>query len=459
MTMWGRRFKEWLAMSALGRMPVRVATSVKRIPFVQPAPLVIALEELAPVWLRHNQDFRPANGEGLRPMGMPAMSMEEALAPASPTAQVLPAVNTVGVEAVAPTSVPVSASAGVTEKPGVVMTKRVSSSAFVRDFVMPYQGILETQHVLKPILTMIDVLEEYGQCPSVVLEAKTNDEEAGDLYSIRDTLAQVTLRDHTHRVAKHGVAGLMAAYKDPEPLIPKMLMACLGHDLGKIPAFRSSGIYSMRDHPAISVMKVREYCAQLDLFWLDEVCEAIQGHHRLTKDTFSSLLKEADGRAREEEVAVVTQTLEIKPWDAWFAVPDFLSLLEPMINVGGAEHAKKGEWVALAVNGIVYCQTKALYGVVKELARQKKIVDIHLLRLSDRDRVLCRLAESLGNAGVLAEAIGEGFTGRRYKLRLSVKKEIPVYAVPILESAFRTVPSELEQRKDGFFKLVEDVLK
>jgi len=87
------------------------------------------------------------------------------------------------------------------------------------------------------------------------------------------------------------------------------------------------------------------------------------------------------------------------------------------------------------------------------------MVGMHVLRLSDRDRVLCRLAESLGKAGVLAEAIGEGFTGRRYKLRLSVKKEIPVYAVPILESAFPIAPSELAQRKDGFFKLVEDVLK
>ena len=440
-------------------MPVRVVTSVKRMPLVQPEPLVIALEELAPVWLRHNQDFRPANGEGLRPMGMPPMTMEEALSPVSAAAQVLPAANPAQAEKVVQGASAGSGALVVAEKPGVVMTKRVSSSAFVRDFVMPYQGMLETQQVLKPILTIIDVLEEYGQCPSVVLEAKTQDEEAGDLYSIRDTLAQVTLWDHTHRVTKHGVAGLLAAYKDPEPLIPKMLMACLGHDLGKIPAFRSSGMYSMRDHPGISVMKIREYCAQLDVFWLDEVCEAIQGHHRQTKDTFSSLLKEADGRAREEEVAVVTQTLEIQSWDTWFAVPDFLALLEPMINVGGSEHGKKGEWVAIGVKGVVYCQTKALYGVVKELARQKKIIDIHLLRLSDRDRVLSQLAESLGKANVLAEPIGEGFAGRRYKLKLSMKKEIPVYAVPILESAFQIVPSELEQRKEGFFKLVEDVLK
>lgn len=459
MSRWISKCVDWCRQLAVVRMPIKVATSMKRIPLVQPAPLEIELEDLAPVWLRHNQDFRPMNGAGLRPMSTPVMSMEEALAPepmAAPVISVQASVDGETLPAVQPSA---STTPAGSVQPSVVATKRALSSAFVRDFVMPYQGILETQKVLGPILTMIDVLEEYGQCPSVVLEAKTQDEEAGDLYSIRDTLAQVTLRDHTHRVTKHGVAALLAAYKDPEPLIPKMLMACLGHDLGKIPAFRSSGIYTMRDHPGISVMKIREYCAKLDLFWLDEVCEAVQGHHRHMKDTFASLLKEADGRAREEEVAVVTQTMEVKTWDSWFSVPDFLSMIEPMINMGVGEHAKKGEWVAVSIKGVVYCQTKALYGVVKELARAKKIVDIHLLRLSDRDQVLCRLAESLGQAGVLTESIGEGFAGRRYKLRLTTKKEFPIYAVPILEAVFKVTPSVLEQRKEGFFKLVDDVLR
>jgi hypothetical protein len=458
MMRWLRTLCDRVQQWAVVRVPVKVATSVKRIPLAQPAPLVISLEELAPVWLRHNQDFRPANGEGLRPIGVPAISMEEALAPMR-----MPATTDVAEPIVeAGRTTPVSASAApprVVVPAPVAMTKRVSSSAFMRDFVVPYQGILEMQKVLKPILTMIDVLEEYGQCPSVVLEAKTQDEEAGDLYSIRDTLAQVTLRDHTHRVTKHGLEALVAYYKDPEPLIPKMLMACLGHDLGKIPAFRSSGIYSMRDHPNISVMKIREYCQKTEIFWIDEVCDAIQAHHRHVKDSFASLLKVADGRAREEEVAFVTKTLEIKNWASWFDPQEFLALLEPLINMGGMEPLKKGEWVAVSLQGVIYCQTRPLYGLLKELARQKKIVDIHLLRLSDRDHVLCELAASLGKAGLLSEPIGEGFSGRRYKLRLKTKKEVPIYAVPILESAVTVAPSALEQRKTGFFNLIEDVVR
>ncbi|MBU6482773.1 MAG: HD domain-containing protein [Nitrospirae bacterium] len=444
----------WVRQTPLVRYPLKAVTSAKRLPLIQPAPIVVSLEELAPVWLRHNHDFRPAQGEVGRTMTAPAMTMTEALAPA--------------VRVAPPPIASSSAVAPNREQPPPVMpsvaaTKRVQSSALVRDFIVPYQGILETQGVLAPILRMVDVLEEYGQCPSVVLEAKTQDEEAGDLVSIRDTLAQVTLRDHTHRVTKHGIEGLLATYKDPEPLIPKMLVACLGHDFGKIPSFRASGIYSMRDHPAISVVKVRELFGGHDVFWLDEVCQVIQSHHRFVKDGFATLLKQADGQAREEEVAMVSQSYEIKRWDDWFAVPLFLGLVEPLINVapgnGRTAAARNAEWAGFTHKGVVYCQTTVLYRVVKDLAKQLKVVDIHLLRQSDREHVMRTLAASLQKAGVLADTIGEGYYGRKYTVRLRNKKQLGVYCLPIVEAAFQAKPSELEQRKSGFFGFIDDVVK
>jgi hypothetical protein len=348
--------------------------------------------------------------------------------------------------------------------PSTATTKRVQSSALVRDFIVPYQGILETQGVLAPVLRMVDVLEEYGQCPSVVLEAKTQDEEADDLVSIRDTLAQVNLKDHTHRVTKHGIEGLLATYKDPEPLIPKMLVACLGHDLGKIPGFRASGIYSMRDHPAISVVKLREIFEGQDVFWLDEVCQVIQSHHRYVKDGFATLLKQADGHAREEEVAMVSQSYEIKKWDDWFTAPLFLSTLEPLINRTPGKgrtvaFPRNGEWVAFTHKGVVYGQTTALYNVVKDVAKKVKVVDIHLLRQSDREQVMRTLASSLQKAGVLADTIGEGYYGRKYTVRLKNQQQLGVYCVPIVEAALQVNPSELEQRKSGFLSFIEDVVK
>jgi hypothetical protein len=406
-------------------------------------------------------DFRPGQGEVGRTMTAPAMSMTEALAPAGPP----PAAAVVTPSSVRVPSPPATSAAPTAPvMPSAAATKRVQSSALVRDFIVPYQGVLETQGVLVPVLRMVDVLEEYGQCPSVVLETKTQDEEAGDLVSIRETLAQVTLKDHTHRVTKHGIENLLATYKDPEPLIPKMLVACLGHDFGKIPGFRQSGIYSMRDHPAISVVKVREIFESQDVFWLDEVCQVIQTHHRHVKDGFATLLKQADGQAREEEVAMVSQSYEIKKWDDWFTVPLFLAKLEPLINMTTAKARtvslpRKGEWVALTHKGVVYAQTEALLGVVRDLAKKLKVVDIHLLRQSDREQVLRTLAGALQQAGVLADTIGEGYYGRKYTLRLKNQKQIGVYCLPIVEAAFQVKPSELEDRKTGFYGFIDEVVK
>ena len=61
-----------------------------------------------------------------------------------------------------------------------------------------------------------------------------DEEECTDLYSIRDTLAKVTLRDHTYRVTELALA-LLKETRDGDLMIPKVLAAALGHDLGKIP--------------------------------------------------------------------------------------------------------------------------------------------------------------------------------------------------------------------------------
>lgn len=441
----------WPRMRQLSfvRIVMKVLWSVKQ-DIARPAPIIISLEDLAPVWLRHNHDFRPSQGTAGGNLTAPVMSMAEALAP--------PVLS--NGETLLQPATPVSANGTIVAE---VVLPRTHSSLFVRDFVVPYQGIIERQNALTPLLKIIDAVEEYGQCPSVVLEAKTQDEESGDLLSIRDTLAQVTLRDHTHRVTKHGIAVLLATYKDAEPLIPKMLVACLAHDLGKIPAFRQSGIYSMRDHPAVSVVKVRELFQGHEVFWLDEVCQVIQAHHRHVKDGFSTLLKEADGHAREEEVAMASGTFEIKSWEQWFDVPSFLRSVEPYINLTPRSKKegsiRKAEWVGFTHKGIVYCQAEGLFRVVKEYAKERKVIDIHLLRQSDRDHVMRQMAGSLQKAGVLGETIGEGFYGRKYSVRLKDGKQMGTYCLPIIESSFETKPSDLEKRKAGFFLFIDDVVK
>lgn len=428
---------------ALVRWPRKFMGSLRRRIVPLQSGIEIRLEDLAPVWLRHNDDFRPLSDNGTRIGSTQEMSMAQAYAPpatARKSELMLPA-----------------AGGSVPSVEQSAMPNMPASSAFVRDYILPHQGLLQTQGVLVPLLKIIEMLETYGDCPSVVLEAKTSDEECVDLYSIRDTLGQVTLKDHTHRVARHGMALLAQNYKDAEPLVPKMLVACLGHDLGKIPAFRASGIYSMRDHPAVSIVKVKEAFQGHDVFWLDEVCDVIGAHHRHVRDGFASLLKEADGRAREEEVARTSQSMEIKRWDDWFKVPEFLELLDPLINYGNATKGKKEDWVGVTVDGVAYCQTSALYGVVRDLARQKRVVDIHLFRASDKDDILRRLVKSLDTAGALGEKIGEGFYGRKYTFTLRTQSKFTAYCLPILEKNFKTPPSSFEERKSSFLALIQAV--
>ncbi len=438
-----------LRESAAIRVPLKLLGYVRRQALPAPARLDIRLEELSPLWRRYNDDFRPVTNEGTRIGSGTELSMTEALSsPAAPS----PNLNHAG-QSVASVN---SGSPVAAASPGPTLSP---SSSLIRDYVMPHQGLLQAQGVLVPIVRIIEMLETYGSCPSVVLEAKTSDEECADLYSIRDTLAQVTLKDHTHRVTRHGVALLAKMYKDPEPLLPKLLVACLGHDLGKIPAFRASGIYSMRDHPAISIVKVKEAFEGHDAFWLEEVCEVIGAHHRHVRDGFASLLKHADGCAREEEVAYASQSMEIKRWADWFTVQDFLALVDPLINVGSATKGRKEEWVGITLDGVVYCQTSALYEVVRDLARRKRIVDIHLLRASDKEDVLRSLAKSLGQAGVLSEPIGEGFYGRKYTMRMRSKTTFSAYCLPIVESAFATRPATFEARKQSFLANVDCVVR
>jgi len=334
----------------------------------------------------------------------------------------------------------------------------LQSSAFVRDLLLPHEAILRAQHVWAPILELVKALEQYGRCPSVVVTAPEKDEEHSDLYSIRDTLAKVTLKDHTYRVAHLALKNLKETYRDYEPLVPKMLVAALGHDLGKIPVFRASGIYTMGDHPAVSVMKVQEIFAGHDIPWLKESLDAIRGHHRASKDQFAALLRQADGRARELEVAGFSRELKVEPWEAWFSVPRLLELMEPRIN----QLQRGGKWSAISIKDTVYVHPDLLLEAARRLSTECKVVDLSLIRLSDREKALRRIVDELRRADVLAVPIGEGFYGRGYQIIMNNPKRrgrVPPrnYFVPIKLEVFNVAASDLEARKTGILEIVVEL--
>ena len=83
-----------------------------------------------------------------------------------------------------------------------------------------------------------------------------------------------------------------------------MIVAALGHDLGKIPEFRSRDRYVKADHPLTSVSIVEEiFEKDKNAHWLKMVVKAIGEHHQSATDQLSAPLKEADGKARQLELA------------------------------------------------------------------------------------------------------------------------------------------------------------
>ena len=301
---------------------------------------------------------------------------------------------------------------------------------------------------------MIEMLEEHGSCPSIVLEGVEHDEEARELAVLRWTLGKITLKDHTHRVTTLAIDGLKSTYRDWEPLLPKLLVVALGHDLGKIPAFRQASLYTLADHPTISAMKLRELIKKEDEpFWWEEALSVVKGHHRKTTQPFAAVLRQADTKARELEVVRVTKNLTLKPWESWFEVQGILDRLKDRINIVQRNRACD----AFTLKSVVYCQPDAVFRALQDYAKAEQVIDLTLIRSSDREMVLRRVVGAFREAGVLADDIGEGFYGRQYRVITSQGKRqgnVRQYFIPINLEAFGEQASVLEQRKEGWVRLI-----
>lgn len=429
---------------------------------VVPSQIEITLEDLAKdVWLPLNLDFIQQTGElveeaepTVSPVEHAAAELEETIAPASlasPSAPALVVGPSSAQLTTPPEEVPQAATPDPATSPRPVSSGR--SSALIRDFIMPYQPVIESQRALEPLLTVVKILEEYGDCPSIVTAGVERDEECTDLYSIRDTLAKVTLRDHTYRVTELALAVLKQTYRDGDLMIPKVLVAALGHDLGKIPRFRATAAHAMGDHPVVSALKLQECFAGTSIPWFSEVLDAIKGHHRIGKDRLGVILRQADGQARVKEMILSTQEMQEKPLDSWCAGSEVLAIVAPRIN----RPLKGNKWAAFSLKGVVYVTPDALLEAAKELARQKKLVEMGLIRSTDREDTLRRLVKILGAADLLAMEIGEHFYGRPFDIftkKVGIKQR--GYFVPVKLEAFRIAESELESRKVAFMQLVTE---
>lgn len=347
----------------------------------------------------------------------------------------------------------------------------------------------QTRQVAEGIL---ETLDREGNCPSVV--NSHGEIEASLETGVYNRLARVTLREHALDTAK-----AMLRLVDPGPMTPMAIIAALGHDLGKIPAYRQQ-LYSLGDHPVISVTILDKIPGFSEMPNKGDVITAIRDHHRKPIDFFSIKLKEADQEARKKELARnfslgdpgtgreslpreeveprrVTSARETIPRDdenktedrkrrrkprevelPWY---DGKAILQEI--AGRVNKVDEGRWEAFSMaNGYVYVQVGLLWSVTKKVARINGDPSV-LIADSDeelRTNILYSIVERLKTEenAIARGLIRDGYFSAPFVVTM---RDGTVHSkasyVPFNLEALGMLPSELESQKYGKVKEIVDV--
>ena len=146
------------------------------------------------------------------------------------------------------------------------------------------------------VTAILGLLDREGDCPSVV-NGKGEPDGLMDPNAY-DLLARVPLYRHSLDVAEE----LIKTFGASAAPSPKILIAALGHDLGKLPSYRKT-LYTLGDHPLISLTILEGLPGYNELPYKDELKRAITSHHRNPQGPLEEKLKEADMAARRMELA------------------------------------------------------------------------------------------------------------------------------------------------------------
>lgn len=405
--------------------------------------LVIKLDDLSQIWLKYNENVLPIEPPKTERPLSPLSGADSYELPENSYVEYVEGEPDKKIEeAKSPTPI----------KPQPVPVK-TATNLFYEECIVPNDEIIRSAGIKDELNNILEYLDKYGDCPSIVTDK--NDEEGMDLEVFADILRKVTLKEHSFNVARIALKKLPEHYQDYKNLIPKVLLTTLCHDLGKIPELRTSGTYAKADHPIISVSKMRSFFEGKDIPWIwkgeGSVEDVIKNHHRKTSDQFSALLKEADARARELEIESGNKEMKFREWEEWFNLNEFLNRIRIEINVSQANR-----WNAFSFGSIVYVTRDFFCNIVREMVRDRKVLDLNVMAPSKKEVVLKKVGEELRKAGLLVDTVKEGFYGSIYNLRLQQGAR-KMMLVPLKIEAFG-LPSELKA-KEGFLQLIKDVTK
>ena len=162
----------------------------------------------------------------------------------------------------------------------------------------------------KIIVRLLHLLDEFGDCPSVVGKSAASNEKEGERElgdELYNYLALTPLWKHSLHVAR-----FYAAKMDGDTLLPNALIIALGHDIAKIPKYYGA-TYKSAEHSSLAhlvLLEIPEYASLPNAMKLGLT---IQAHHYLAPgDSMAAMLKAADQEARKLESEGIFTWLEEK---------------------------------------------------------------------------------------------------------------------------------------------------
>jgi hypothetical protein len=356
--------------------------------------------------------------------------------------------------------------------PGVLdESPSLDSKRRIEDYealIAPYRPLLAEVASMEVLDELLRLLYEGGDAPSVVgWSGKMSDCEYRSLKDhghFLEILQGVSLYDHTYNVLK---AALDIAHEELRQrhdfLLPAIITAALGHDIGKTASLWRSSPVRKRTHEYVGEVKVKEMLSPLgNEVFIKIVADAVSLHHTDPKnDTIARIIMDADARAREYEIISTDPAFTVKPMAEWLDLPRLAQIIQPSINQLLIKN-RRAVWKAMSFGGVVYCIPDYVREVLKFLAFEKKVLDYRLVRQSfqtDNKAVVIEFSDILRQHGYLAYKIEDGYFGLRFLFQssIAVMRQPGLWAIPVKIELFPAKPSEIEERKTDYLKTVVSV--
>jgi len=305
---------------------------------------------------------------------------------------------------------------------------------------------------LPVMVALIKELRDHGDCPSIVRDY--NDPEFQDIAApFRKDLSKVTLLEHSLEVAKAVVRDLRMSSRFVEHDLLNEIIMALALDLGKIPAYRESGLYGSSEHQLVSASKLTEI--EFRLFSKNSGCgpddliiKGIRGHHLRGIHRMADILRHADMEARKAELLRVRAGFREAPLKEWLDTEELVRRISPKVN-----HLRGGKWQAFSHRGIVYVRPGFLYKIAVKLAIEAGIVDLGLVYDSERDTALKGIVDLLKNQG-LVPILGKDWFASKFDIRGPYGVNVSV-VTPLSGEIFNM--HEIKKRKVGYLEAIKYV--